>query len=123
MAFSCLAPIKERRKQRRINDEINQQIAIEKEKRRSDCKILLMGFRLALFSELAIKYSEYLGTSGAGKSTFVKQMRIIYGDGYSEEERRQYIPLICRNVFTIMQLLIDAMEKLRISYGDESAAV
>ena len=50
-------------------------------------------------------------------------MRIIYGDGYSEEERRQYIPLICRNVFTIMQSLIDAMEKLRISYEDESAAV
>ena len=50
-------------------------------------------------------------------------MRIIHGNPYSEEERLQYIPLICRNVFTIMQSLIDAMEKLRISYGDECAAV
>ena len=50
-------------------------------------------------------------------------MRIIHGDVYSEEERRQYIPLICQNVFAIMNSLIDAMEKFRISYGDESAAV
>ena len=91
-------------------------------KRKSDAgksRFFWWVFFLALFSF----NSEKLGASGSGKSTFVKQMRIIHGYVYSEEERRQYIPPICRNVFAIMHSLIDAMEKLRISYGDEYAAV
>ena len=72
---------------------------------------------------MQIKFLKYLGASGSGKSTFAKQMRIIHGNGYSDEERRQQIPLICRNTFTIMQSLIAAMEKFHISYGDESASV
>ena len=42
--FSSLVLLKERRKQKRINDEIDLQIAIEKKKRRREIKILLMGF-------------------------------------------------------------------------------
>ena len=38
-----------------------------------------------------------LGTGESGKSTLFKQMRVLYGTGYSEEERKQVrpAPLCC----------------------------
>ena len=50
-------------------------------------------------------------------------MRIIHGCGYSDEDRFQHVPLICRNVFNIIQSLIGAMEALDISYDDEVVQV
>jgi len=57
------------------------------------------------------------GTGESGKSTFIKQMRIIHGDGFSDEDRRGYITLIFQNIFMAMQSMIMAMDKLKISYG------
>jgi energy-coupling factor transporter ATP-binding protein EcfA2 len=34
------------------------------------------------------------GAGGSGKSTVFKQMKVIYGDQYSELERRQHLPII-----------------------------
>ena len=36
------------------------------------------------------------GAGGSGKSTLFKQMKVIYGDQYSELERRQHLPIIYR---------------------------
>lgn len=57
-----------------------------------------------------------LGTGESGKSTFIRQMRILYNNGYSDEERRHHIKLIHENIFTSMQNLIAAMELLRIDF-------
>jgi len=46
------------------------------------------------------------GTGESGKSTFIKQMRIIHGQGYSEEDKRQHIRLVYQNVFMAMQSMI-----------------
>lgn len=66
---------------------------------------------------------QFEGTGESGKSTFVKQMRIIHGDGYSIADRRQHKELVHRNVFMSIQQLIRAMETLQISYDDPSAEV
>ncbi|XP_054042298.1 guanine nucleotide-binding protein subunit alpha-14 isoform X2 [Rissa tridactyla] len=71
-------------------------------------------------------YSAYLpGTGESGKSTFIKQMRIIHGSGYTEEDRKGFTKLVYQNIFTAMQAMIRAMDTLKIQYtskeNEESA--
>nr|VZI07633.1 unnamed protein product [Spirometra erinaceieuropaei] len=56
------------------------------------------------------------GTGESGKSTFIKQMRIIHGSGYSDEERRSLIKLVYQNIYLAMYTLTRAMETLKIDY-------
>lgn len=58
------------------------------------------------------------GTGESGKSTFIKQMRIIHGGGYSDEDKRSYAKLVFQNIYTSMQTMIRAMEVLSISFSD-----
>ena len=43
-------------------------------------------------------------------------MRIIHGQGYSEEDRRGYSKLVFQNIFQAIQALSRAMDMLKISY-------
>ncbi|XP_017054141.1 G protein alpha q subunit-like [Drosophila ficusphila] len=82
-----------------INMEIERQLQLDKKKARREVKLLI------------------LGTGESGKSTFIKQMRIIHGNGFSERDKRGYIKLVFQNIFMAMQSMIGAMDKLNISYG------
>lgn len=64
-----------------------------------------------------------LGTGESGKSTFIKQMRIIHGSGYSDEDKRSFIKLVYQNIFMAMQSMIRAMDLLKIQYADSSNIV
>ncbi|CAJ1070147.1 guanine nucleotide-binding protein G(q) subunit alpha-like [Xyrichtys novacula] len=92
----CLSP--EAKEARRINDEIERQIRRDKRDSRREYKLLL------------------LGTGESGKSTFIKQMRIIHGRGYSDEDKRGFTRLVYQNIFTAMQAMIQAMKTLQIPY-------
>ncbi|XP_054908606.1 guanine nucleotide-binding protein subunit alpha-14-like isoform X2 [Poeciliopsis prolifica] len=46
-------------------------------------------------------------------------MRIIHGKGYNESEKKDFIKLVCQNIITAIQALIEAMETLKIDYHDE----
>lgn len=94
----CLS--EEAKEQRRINQEIEKQLRRDKQNARKELKLLL------------------LGTGESGKSTFIKQMRIIHGAGYSDEDKRGFIKLVYQNIFMAMQSMIRAMDMLHISYGD-----
>ncbi|NXH68831.1 GNA14 protein, partial [Hydrobates tethys] len=59
------------------------------------------------------------GTGESGKSTFIKQMRIIHGSGYTEEDRKGFTKLVYQNIFTAMQAMIRAMDTLRIQYASK----
>lgn len=58
------------------------------------------------------------GTGESGKSTFIKQMRIIHGAGYTEEDRRTFTKLVYQNIFMAINSMIRAMDTLRIPYAD-----
>lgn len=58
------------------------------------------------------------GTGESGKSTFIKQMRIIHGGGYTEEDKKSYAKLVFQNIYTSMQTMIRAMEVLGIAFSD-----
>lgn len=63
------------------------------------------------------------GTGESGKSTFIKQMRIIHGSGYSDEDKRGFIKLVYQNIFMAMQSMIRAMDLLKIQYSDSRNSV
>jgi len=68
-----------------------------------------------------IKYKLLLlGAGESGKSTFIKQMRIIHGAGYSDEDKRGFIKLVYQNIFMAMQAMIRAMDLLKIQYADST---
>ena len=67
--------------------------------------------------------SSSTGTGESGKSTFIKQMKIIHGAGFPDEEKRTYIKLVYQNIFMAMQSMIRAMDLLKIQYEDSSCTV
>ncbi|XP_043289813.1 G protein alpha q subunit isoform X2 [Venturia canescens] len=96
----CLS--EEAKEQKRINQEIERQLRRDKKDARRELKLLL------------------LGTGESGKSTFIKQMRIIHGSGYSDDDKRGFIKLVYQNIFMAMQSMIRAMDLLKIQYGESS---
>lgn len=57
-----------------------------------------------------------LGNAGSGKSTFLRQMRIICDKPYTEAEKEEFIAIIHQNIFASMQTMIRAMDRLDIPY-------
>ena len=64
-----------------------------------------------------------LGIGDSGKSTFVKQMKIIHGDGYSIDELNSFKSIIHGNLLTTMVEVIKAMDKLNITLHNPSNQV
>lgn len=64
-----------------------------------------------------------IGTGESGKSTFIKQMRIIHGKGYSEDDRRTFTQSIFENIFTAVEAMIKAMNMLQIPFTNDKNTV
>ncbi|KAG5834826.1 hypothetical protein ANANG_G00265710 [Anguilla anguilla] len=58
--------------------------------------------------------SAFSGTGESGKSTFIKQMRIIHGSGYTLEDRRGFTKLVYQNIIISMQAMIRALNTFSI---------
>jgi len=63
-----------------------------------------------------------LGAGESGKSTIVKQMKIIHETGYTEEERKAYRPVVFSNTIQSMMAIIRAMGPLKIQFGHPERA-
>lgn len=59
-----------------------------------------------------------LGAGESGKSTFLKQMRIIHGIKFEDELIKEFHQVIYQNVVKGMKVLVDARDKLNIPWGD-----
>ncbi|XP_012670110.1 guanine nucleotide-binding protein subunit alpha-13a [Clupea harengus] len=59
-----------------------------------------------------------LGAGESGKSTFLKQMRIIHGEDFDQRAREEFRATIYSNVIKGVRVLVDAREKLHIPWGD-----
>ncbi len=92
----------EEKAQRHRSRTIDKQLAREKLHFRRTVKILL------------------LGSGESGKSTFLKQMRIIHGKDFQDDELREYKPTIYSNMVKGMKVLVDARDKLGIPWGDDN---
>ncbi|XP_030767440.1 guanine nucleotide-binding protein subunit alpha homolog [Sitophilus oryzae] len=61
-----------------------------------------------------------LGAGESGKSTFLKQMRIIHGIKFENQQVREYQQVIYQNVLKGMQVLVDARDKLNIPWQENN---
>lgn len=89
--FSCCLT-EDQNEQRRIDKEIERKLKQERNQERKEIKLL------------------FLGAGESGKSTFIKQMRIIHGKGYSEEERLSFVDLIRQNVLKSLNMILESQD-------------
>uniref|UniRef100_A0A8C7PEC4 Guanine nucleotide binding protein (G protein), alpha transducing activity polypeptide 1 n=1 Tax=Oncorhynchus mykiss TaxID=8022 RepID=A0A8C7PEC4_ONCMY len=64
-----------------------------------------------------------LGAGESGKSTIVKQMKIIHQDGYSLEESMEFVTIIYSNTLQSIMAIVKGMTQLNIGYGDTAQQV
>ncbi|XP_062843200.1 guanine nucleotide-binding protein G(t) subunit alpha-2-like [Trichomycterus rosablanca] len=62
-----------------------------------------------------------LGASESGKSTIMKQMKILYRGGYSKEEQLEFKAVIYGNILQSALAIVNGMEKLQIQYETPGA--
>ncbi|KAH6906989.1 heterotrimeric G-protein alpha subunit, GPA3-like protein [Coprinopsis sp. MPI-PUGE-AT-0042] len=83
------------------SDEIDKQIEEDDRRLKKECKILL------------------LGSGESGKSTIVKQMKIIHKNGFSPEELAQFRPVVYKNIMESAHQVVNCMTKVgldRVEY-------
>eukprot|EP00092_Neocalanus_flemingeri_P058937 GFUD01070337.1.p1 GENE.GFUD01070337.1~~GFUD01070337.1.p1 ORF type:complete len:369 (+),score=100.18 GFUD01070337.1:290-1396(+) len=63
-----------------------------------------------------------LGADGSGKSTFIRQMQIIHGQGFNDCERAELIPDIHKNIVDAMEVLLEQMKDTKLNIPLEDPA-
>lgn len=82
--------------------QIDKAIEREKQNNRRQVKLLL------------------LGAGESGKSTFLKQMKIIHGIKFDSEVIHEFQSIVYQNVIRGMKVLVDAREKLAIPWENSN---
>ncbi|KAI9769762.1 MAG: Guanine nucleotide-binding protein alpha-2 subunit [Geoglossum simile] len=93
---ACMSTNSEEDEQRKRSQMIDRRLDEDNRRLRRECKILL------------------LGSGESGKSTIVKQMKIIHQNGYTPEELGLYRLTIYKNLIDCAKALISAMEQFEI---------
>ncbi|KAL7316748.1 hypothetical protein PS15m_003198 [Mucor circinelloides] len=81
---------------------IDKQLKIEKKRAGKEIKILL------------------LGAGDSGKSTIIKQMKLIHDCGFSRIERENFRVMIFTNLLGSMQALLESMALLNLTFENET---
>ncbi|CAC9893405.1 G-protein alpha subunit [Aureobasidium pullulans] len=100
MGFMCFGSSKQDDPQARKNADIEKQLKVDQKKQAKEVKILL------------------LGAGESGKSTVLKQMRLIHTKGFSQSERRQWKVTIFNNLIHAFQCIQGAMEEHEVTFED-----
>jgi len=97
--------------QKKRSQMIDRKLEEDSRRLRRECKILLLG-RLIRFiqvrSQKYIGWSILAGSGESGKSTIVKQMKIIHQNGYTVEELALYRLTVYKNLLDCAKALIEA---------------
>lgn len=64
-----------------------------------------------------------LGAGESGKSTILKQMRILHKDGFSQQDLEMIKPVVYSNCIHCMLAILRAMFHLQIEYEDPDRMV
>lgn len=64
-----------------------------------------------------------IGSGGSGKSTFIKQLKIVYDNGYNDEERKAFRAIIYRNIYENICKITRGLQKLGLKFDNENVKV
>lgn len=81
---------------------------------RRECKILLLGACRHICVISCSTSDKLTGSGESGKSTIVKQMKIIHQNGYTIDELTLYRHTIYKNLLDCAKALVTAMEQFEI---------
>jgi hypothetical protein len=56
------------------------------------------------------------GAGESGKSTVLKQMKLIYASGFSKSEKEEWRAIIFSNILNAFKVIVDAMEEMGIDF-------
>ena len=65
----------------------------------------------------------FSGAGESGKSTIVKQMKIIHESGFTPEDFKQYRPVVFSNTIQSLVAILRAMPNLGVAFADEEREV
>lgn len=63
------------------------------------------------------------GAGESGKSTVLKQMKLIYATGFSKNEKLEWKPVVFNNIVQSFRLIYDAMNELSIPFEQPESEV
>ena len=66
---------------------------------------------------------QFAGAGESGKSTILKQMRIIYSEGFHLDERKEVRQVIFSNMIVAFKIIAEEMRDLGINYQNEDSYV
>jgi len=93
---ACMSTNGEETEMKKRSQKIDKDLEEDSKRLRRECKILL------------------LGSGESGKSTIVKQMKIIHLKGYSDTELYSYRPTVYKNLVECAKAVINAMRQFEI---------
>lgn len=59
-----------------------------------------------------------LGAGESGKSTILKQMKLIYSQGFNKHERLEWKPVIFNNIIQSFRTIFEAMTELEFAFDN-----
>jgi guanine nucleotide-binding protein G(i) subunit alpha len=107
---SCVSTVDRAGKER--SDMIDKEIEDHSKRFKRECKILLLGTLLSSLSLRWLTNFSIIGSGESGKSTIVKQMKIIHKEGFTDAELAEYRPIVFKNVLDSAQAIIIYMRKI-----------
>lgn len=90
---------------KQVSDMIDEQIKLDKRRRRQERRILL------------------LGTAASGKSTFLRSLRIIHKDKFDEQEIHSFKAVIYANVWRGIMKLLFIKKQLNIKWENSKPGI
>lgn len=114
---ACMSTNNEETEQKKRSQKIDKDLEEDSKRLRRECKILLLGepvHKDPLESCISFANFRFTGSGESGKSTIVKQMKIIHLKGYSEEELFNYRPTVFKNLIECAKAVINAMHQFDI---------
>lgn len=100
------------------NEEIENQLKRDKLSQRNEIKMLLLGEVLRPVA-VAGETDVWTGAGESGKSTILKQMKLIHEGSYSRDERESFKEIIYSNTVQSMRVILEAMESLELPLDDQ----
>jgi guanine nucleotide-binding protein subunit alpha len=100
------------------DQEIDELLKKDRQKMSNEIKLLLLGNVICLLNNGSINWYT-TGAGETGKSTLLKQMRIIHEGGFSQEEKLSCREIVFSNMIESMKSIVNAMHAFAIELSDQ----